>query len=126
MNIFKSLCAIAATAMLLSGCGTAKSNSTTVPSYIPTLEVSANVNGDSATLQITTDLILSKQHKDQARQQGEGHIHYSLDGGEKQVLTDKQEVLEHLSKGSHSVKLSLHNNDHTPYEVSKTISFEVK
>ncbi|MFD0697004.1 hypothetical protein ACFQZT_23320 [Paenibacillus sp. GCM10027628] len=126
MNTFKSLCLIAAAALVLAGCGTAKSNSTPAASYTPTLDVSANVNGDTATIQITTDLILSKEHYDQERKQGEGHIHYSVDDGDKQILIDTKKVLDHLSKGPHSVKVSLHNNDHTPYDVSKTISFEVK
>ncbi|SDN74556.1 hypothetical protein SAMN04487897_104272 [Paenibacillus sp. yr247] len=126
MKMIKSFCVIAAITLMISGCGTSKSNSAPVNSYIPTLEVSAVVNGDAATLQLITDLKLSKEHYDQQRLQGEGHVHVSLDKGEKIVVTDKQKVLEHLSKGPHEVKVSLHNNDHTPYDVSKTISFEVK
>lgn len=126
MKICKSLCLVAALTFVISGCGTSKKTAAPVSTYTPTLEVSATVNGDSATLQLTTDLKLSKEHYDHQRVQGEGHVHVSLDKGEKIVVTEKQKVLEHLGKGMHEVLISLHNNDHTPYDVSKTITFEVK
>ncbi|NEW06594.1 hypothetical protein GK047_11275 [Paenibacillus sp. SYP-B3998] len=126
MTKLNRLSLIAAATVLLSGCGAAKTNQANVATYKPTLEVSADVKDDTATLHISTDLILSKEHYDHARKQGEGHIHLSLDQGEKVNVMDRQEVLEHLSKGAHTVKLSLHNNDHTPYDVSKTINFDVK
>jgi hypothetical protein len=122
----KGFCMIAAVTLLISGCGASKTSTTPANSYIPTLEVSAIVKGDAATLKLTTDLKLSKEHYDQARKQGEGHIHVSLDQGEKEIMTVNEKVFEHLSKGPHEVKVSLHNNDHTPYDVSKTITFEVK
>lgn len=126
MRICKSICLTAAIAILISGCGSTKSSTTPASTYTPTLEVSAVVNGDAVTLQMTTDLKISKEHYDHQRVEGEGHIHISLDKGEKIVVTDKQKVLDHLSKGPHEVKVSLHNNDHTPYDVSKTITFDVK
>ena len=126
MRICKSICLAAAMAILISGCGSAKSSIAPTSAYTPTLEVSAVVNGDAVTLQMTTDLKISKEHYDHQRVEGEGHVHISLDKGEKIVVTDKQKVLDHLSKGPHEVKVSLHNNDHTPYDVSKTITFDVK
>ncbi|MZQ87220.1 hypothetical protein GQF01_34405 [Paenibacillus sp. 5J-6] len=126
MRIYKSICLAAAMAILISGCGSAKSSTAPTSAYTPTLEVSAVVNGDAVTLQMTTDLKISKEHYDHQRVEGEGHVHISLDKGEKIVVTDKQKVLDHLSKGPHEVKVSLHNNDHTPYDVSKTITFDVK
>ncbi|MDR6882403.1 putative lipoprotein [Bacillus sp. 3255] len=126
MKICQSLCLAAALALVISGCGTSKKTAAPASAFTPTLEVSATVNGDSATLQFTTDLKLSKEHYDHQRVQGEGHVHVSLDKGEKIVVTDKEKVLEHLSKGPHEVLVSLHNNDHTPYNVSKTITFDVK
>lgn len=126
MKICKSICLIAAMTILISGCGSAKKTTAPTNAYTPTLEVSAAVNGDAVTLTLTTDLKISKEHYDQQRIEGEGHVHISLDKGEKIVVTDKQKVLDHLSKGPHEVKVSLHNNDHTPYDVSKTITFDVK
>lgn len=126
MKICKSICLVAAMAILISGCGSAKTSTAPTNAYTPTLEVSAVVNGDAVTLTMTTDLKISKEHYDQQRVEGEGHVHISLDKGEKIVVTDKQKVLDHLSKGPHEVKVSLHNNDHTPYDVSKTITFDVK
>lgn len=126
MRICKSICLATAMAILISGCGSAKSSTAPTSAYTPTLEVSAVVNGDAVTLQMTTDLKISKEHYDHQRVEGEGHVHISLDKGEKIVVTDKQKVLDHLSKGPHEVKVSLHNNDHTPYDVSKTITFDVK
>lgn len=126
MRICKSICLAAAMAILISGCGSPKSSVAPASAYTPTLQVSAVVNGDAVTLQMTTDLKISKEHYDHQRVEGEGHVHISLDKGEKIVVTDKQKVLDHLSKGPHEVKVSLHNNDHTPYDVSKTVTFDVK
>ncbi|GGA07904.1 hypothetical protein GCM10008018_62010 [Paenibacillus marchantiophytorum] len=126
MKIVKSMCLIAAVALLISGCGSTKSNKTTESVYKPTLDASIEINGDTATLKLTTDLKLSREHYDQVRKEGEGHVHLSFDKGEKEILTEKVKVYEHVSKGQHEIKVSLHNNDHTPYDVSKTVTFEVK
>ncbi|MGO4276816.1 hypothetical protein AB4Z22_44495, partial [Paenibacillus sp. TAF58] len=115
-----------AVTLSISGCGSSKTNSTPANSFKPTLEANTTVNGDSVTLRITTDLKLSKEHYDQQRKQGEGHVHVSLDKAEKEIMTTTEKNYEHLSKGPHELKVSLHNNDHTPYDVSKTITFEVK
>lgn len=126
MNKSKGLIIFTALTIIISGCGKAKTTTSTATSYTPTLEVSATVNDNIATLDLTTDLKLSKEHYDQQKVQGEGHVHVSVDGGEKIVVTTKQKVLDPLAKGSHEVKVSLHNNDHTPYNVSKTVTFDVK
>lgn len=126
MNKIKGFYMITALTLVISGCGSAKLTTSATTSFTPTLEVSSVVKDDTVTLDLTTDLKLSKEHYDQQRVQGEGHVHISLDKGDKIVVTTKQKVLEHLSKGPHEVKVSLHNNDHTPYDVSKTVAFEVK
>ncbi|MFC5452976.1 hypothetical protein [Paenibacillus aestuarii] len=122
----KHIFAVAALTALLAGCGAAKTDSTVAATYKPTLDYQATVNGDTVVLNISTDLQLSLEHYDHERKQGEGHIHLFLDDGNKVIVTNKQYVLDHVPKGTHQVTLSLHNNDHTPYNVSKTISFEVK
>lgn len=126
MNTSKGFCLIAAVMIVISGCGTAKSTATSQHAFTPTLEVTATVKDNIATLDLTTDLKLSKEHYDQQKVSGEGHVHVSVDGGEKIVVTTNQKVLDSLPKGPHEVKVSLHNNDHTPYNVSKTVNFEVK
>jgi hypothetical protein len=126
MNKIKGLYLLAALTIVISGCGKAKTTTSNSPTFTPTLEVAYVVKDDTVTLDLTTDLKLSKEHYDQQRVQGEGHVHISLDKGEKIVVTTKQKVLEHLPKGPHEVKISLHNNDHTPYDVSKTVTFDVK
>ncbi|WNR42173.1 hypothetical protein [Paenibacillus roseipurpureus] len=126
MSKIKGLCMIAALALMISGCGTAKKTETMTASYTPTLEVTNVVKDDQVTVHIKTDLKVSKEHYDQQRIQGEGHIHMSLDKGEKIVVLSTEKVFEHMTKGTHELKVSLHNNDHTPYDVSQTISFDVK
>ncbi|TXK71806.1 hypothetical protein [Paenibacillus sp. N3.4] len=126
MKTFRGISMLAAAALLISGCGSSKKSVTPVNSYIPTLEVNATVNGDNLNLAFTTDMIVSKEHYDHEKKQGEGHFHVALDQGEKITVTAKQQMFEHLSKGTHIVKVSLHNNDHTPYDVSKTVNFEIK
>lgn len=126
MKIGKGFCMITAISLMISGCGASKKPSVPANSFTPTLEVSAVVNGHVATLQVTTDLKLSKEHYNHQRIQGEGHAHVSVNKGEKIIMTDKHMDLPPLDTGTHEVKVSLHNNDHTPYDVSKTIMVEVK
>ncbi|OAS16317.1 hypothetical protein [Paenibacillus oryzisoli] len=126
MNKIKGFYLLAALTIAITGCGKAKSTTSNTSSFTPTLEVAYVVKDDAVTLSFTTDLKISKEHYDQQRVEGEGHIHISLDKGDKIVVTEKQKVLDHLSKGTHEVKISLHNNDHTPYDVSKTVTFDVK
>jgi hypothetical protein len=110
---------------LLTGC----SGKETAPAAVvkkPSLDIALDVNGNEATVKITTDLHISPEHYGLQRVEGEGHIHMFVDNGEKVGVKSAQTVIKDLSKGKHNVKISLHNNDHTPYEVSKTVEFEVK
>ena len=84
MKAWKGFCILAAVTLSISGCGSSKKTAIPANSYTPTLEVSTIVNGDAATLRITTDL--SKEYSDQQRKQGEGHVHVSLDKGEKEMM----------------------------------------
>ncbi|WP_166241629.1 hypothetical protein [Paenibacillus turpanensis] len=93
--------------------------------FKPTLEVNVTVEGNQATVQIETDLNI-ENNLGKERRKGEGHIHMYVDSGEKQSVVSKRVVLTELSKGEHSVKVSLHNNDHTPYDVTDSVAFEVK
>ncbi|MCA1032573.1 hypothetical protein LCL95_16290 [Bacillus timonensis] len=119
--------------LILSGCGANSSEFVEVDGgdkvnkgSKPSLEIEIKVDGDKAILYIETDLQISKEHYGSKKNPGEGHIHVYLDNGEKQGITTIPHILENLSTGDHQVRVSLHNNDHTPYGVSKTLEFEVK
>ena len=80
--------------------------------------------------------------------EGEGHLHFSMDGGEydtpefsgangelaKQLGTDGQYspateptiTYEGLPKGEHTLEVDLVNNDHTETGTSATVTFEVE
>jgi hypothetical protein len=112
--------------LLLMGCGNAKETTASAEADKPKLEVKADVMGTTATIHIMTNLVVSKEHNGLARKAGEGHLHVFLDDGEKKIINEDKVDFPDLSKGKHNVKVSLHNNDHTPYEVAKTVEFEVK
>ena len=100
--------------------------SDTSSSVKPRLQVEIQVNGDTATVIIDTDLKISAENYGSEKVNGEGHIHLYLNNGEKQGVKQKSYVLENLEKGLNKVRISLHNNDHTPYGVSETVEFEIK
>jgi hypothetical protein len=95
-------------------------------SYKPTLDVGLATSGSTATVTVKTNLTLSKEHIDGARKEGEGHIHAYVDDGDKLMTADTTIQFPNLKPGKHVVKVSLHNNDHTPYDVSKSMTFEIK
>jgi hypothetical protein len=120
--------------LLLTGCnGDANDNFNVVDTKDtqkgadqPSLKVDLKVEGTSAIVGIETDIVVSAEHYGLEKVLGEGHIHLYLDHGEKQGITSSPYIIEDLSKGKHEVRVSLHNNDHTPYGVSETVEFEIK
>lgn len=92
----------------------------------PSLEVEVKVEGNKAVVYIDTDLKISKEHYGDEKSHGEGHIHLYLNNGEKQGITTVPYELKDLEKGDHEIRVSLHNNDHTPYGVSVTKEFRVQ
>ncbi len=100
-------------------------NSTST-SVKPHLSVEIKIDGDNATVLIDTDLKISAKNYGSEKVNGEGHIHLYLNNGEKQGVKQKSYVLEDLEKGQHVIRVSLHNNDHTPYGVTETVEFEIK
>lgn len=92
----------------------------------PDLDVQIETSGRTATITVTTDMTITKENIGKARKPGEGHIHLYVDNGKKiSVISDKY-IVEDLEPGMHKVKISLHNNDHTPYDVAKQLEFEIK
>jgi hypothetical protein len=92
----------------------------------PTLEVKTAINGNALTVDVSTDMKISAEHYGMARETGEGHIHMYLDKGEKIAVKEEHKVFSDLIAGHHILKISLHNNDHSPYDVTKTIEFDIK
>jgi hypothetical protein len=129
MNATKIIGVLALAVFLITACSS--KIATTVPAETtvkkPSLDLKVDVSGHTATVNFKTDLIISPQHYGKERVPGEGHIHLFLDeDGEKKTTTEDKYVFNDLSVGKHNVKVSLHNNDHTPYNVSQSIEFEVK
>jgi hypothetical protein len=92
----------------------------------PSLDVKLTVTGNQVTVKVDTDIQISEEHYGKARKKGEGHIHMYLDDGEKIGVTEEKKVFKDLAPGKHTIKMSLHNNDHTPYDVTKSIDFDIK
>lgn len=125
----KLLVAALTVCLLLTACGSAAEPvSTAEPNheFKPTLDVNWEVKGNQLKVKVHTDLNISEEHYGLAREHGEGHIHMYLDDGEKIGVKTAEYVLPDLAPGRHKLKVSLHNNDHTPYDVTKTIEFEIK
>ncbi|WP_135550957.1 hypothetical protein [Paenibacillus cymbidii] len=110
--------------VVLTACSDKKEQAASA--YKPTLDVIVTVNGTSATVEVKTDMKISKDHLGMQRMEGQGHIHMYMDDGEKTVVSDPTVVFGDLKQGKHQVKVSLHNNDHTPYDVNKSVNFEIK
>ncbi len=92
----------------------------------PTMDVKLDIAGNQVTVTVDTDMTFSPEHYGMARQSGEGHVHMYLDNGDKIGVKEGQKVFQDLAPGKHSLKVSLHNNDHTPYDVTQTHDFEIK
>jgi predicted small secreted protein len=126
----KKLCAVLLIcSAILTACGAgrpADSGAHQAHVYKPTLDVKVEVHGNKATVNVITDLHISPEHYGLARKDGEGHIHMYLDDGDKIGVKEAKKVFPNLPVGKHSLKVSLHNNDHTPYDVTKTVDFEIK
>ena len=92
----------------------------------PTMDVKTEVTGKELAVDVSTTMKISTDHYGMAREAGEGHIHMYLDNGEKIGVKEGRKVFKNLTVGHHILKISLHNNDHTPYDVTKTIEFDIK
>lgn len=127
MNKFIAIVALCGF-LLLAACGGDSPAAVSTQDHAhhkPTLDVEWTVEGNKLMIDVTTDMHISPEHYGQARKDGEGHIHMYLDDGEKIVATEGHKEFPDLPSGSHTLKISLHNNDHTPYDVTKTIEFDI-
>ncbi|RED55508.1 hypothetical protein DFP95_11742 [Cohnella lupini] len=113
--------------LILAGCGDSSpsSNANEHAGHKPTMDVKLDVVGDQVTVTVTTDMTISPEHYGMARNAGEGHIHMYLDNDPKVAVKEDHMVFKDLPIGKHTLKVSLHNNDHTPYDVTQTFDFEI-
>jgi len=125
---FASRCLPLLLLLLLAACGTSPATDSKAAAGHPkpSLEVKLDVEGDRVTVTVETDMSISPEHYNMARKDGEGHIHLYLDNQSKIVLKEPSMSFSGLKPGKHAIKVSLHNNDHTPYDVTKTTEFEIR
>jgi len=114
--------------LLLAACGTSPASHSGAESVHrkPKLDVKLDVRNDRVTVTVETDMSISPEHYNMARKEGEGHIHLYLDDQSKITLKEPSMTFSGLKPGKHEIKVSLHNNDHTPYDVTKTTEFEIR
>jgi hypothetical protein len=125
----KSLYMLVVCSVLLAACSSSRADSGASQQHDghkPSMNVTWEVSGNQITVHVDTDLHISPEHYGQTRADGEGHIHMYLDNGEKVGVKEEKKTFPNLKPGKHTLKVSLHNNDHTPYDVTKTIDFEIK
>jgi hypothetical protein len=125
----KSLYLLLICCLILTACGNDKAANSSPGhenAHKPTMDVKLYVSGNQLTVTVDTDMNISSEHYGQARKEGEGHIHMYLDNGEKEGVKTGTKVFENLATGKHTIKVSLHNNDHTPYDVTNTYDVEIK
>jgi hypothetical protein len=125
----KAIYLILACCLILTACGSKKTDHSTMAmdnNGKPTMDVKTVVTGNEFSVDVVTSMKISPEHYGMARVTGEGHIHMYLDNGEKIGVKEGHKVFKDLASGHHTLKISLHNNDHTPYDVTKTIDFDVQ
>ncbi len=113
--------------LILAGCGneSQSNNANEHAGHKPSMDVKLDVVGNQVTVTVATDMSISPEHYGMARKVGEGHIHMYLDKDPKVGVKEDHMVFKNLAKGKHTMKVSLHNNDHTPYDVTNTFDFEI-
>lgn len=115
--------------LIVTACSSNKTTSSSnnqAHDHKPTLDVKVEVTRNKAVVFVDTDVSIVKSQVGQARKTGEGHIHMYLDDQEKETVTEGTKEYSNLSAGPHIVRVSLHNNDHTPYDKTVTVEFEIK
>ena len=116
--------------LLLAGCSQNTMSELDMPEPAehiakPSLDVQIETSGRTATITVITDMLIVEENIGKARKPGEGHIHLYVDNENKITVKSEKYIIEDLEPGKHVVKVSLHNNDHTPYDVAKKLEFEI-
>ncbi|MFC5530940.1 hypothetical protein [Cohnella yongneupensis] len=113
--------------LMLTACGNSSGGSSKQgANHKPSLDVSLAIDGSNVKVTVDTDLSISAEHYGMGREDGEGHIHMYLDDNDKIGVKERVYEFEDLAPGHHKLKISLHNNDHTPYDVTQTKEFDIK
>lgn len=85
------------------------------------------VSGPDITVRLkVSDLRINPDAIGKTKKEGEGHVHVNLDGNEVPIGATSHTFTSVVS-GSHTLRASLHNNDHSPLDpaVAETINFSV-
>ncbi len=73
-------------------------------------------------VEVTTEVeafeVVNKPGEEAA--EGEGHIHWNVDGGLDTPTYEAEFTVTDLGAGEHTIQAKLHNNDHTLYEGADT------
>jgi len=73
-------------------------------------------------VEVTTEVVAFEvvNKPDQEAADGEGHIHWNVDGGGDTPTYEAEFTITDLGAGEHTIQAKLHNNDHDPYEGTDT------
>jgi hypothetical protein len=74
-----------------------------------------------------TGFVLDAPGIGNAPEQGRGHVHLDVDGSNYAAIAADSITITDLPKGNHTIRVSLHNNDHTPLspEVGDAVVVEI-
>jgi hypothetical protein len=92
----------------------------------PELNIDVEIINNQAILIVDTNLRISEENYGGQMKQGEGHIHVYVNNGKKQAITAFRYILKDVKPGHNVVRVSLHNNDHTPYGVYQVEEFIIE
>ena len=111
---------------MLTACGDNSGKLKTHEAFKHNLKVKLAVDDLKVKVTVDTDMHISSEHFGMKREEGEGHIHMYLDDLPMVGVKENIYVFPDLTTGHHELKVSLHNNDHTPYEVTVTKEFDIQ
>jgi len=82
----------------------------------------------SVDIVLSTSNLIIKPSGTTVNEAGEGHFAISVDGGDAVHVFSKTYTLEGVESGTHTLRVELVNNDHTPYSPSvvKTVNFYIE
>jgi hypothetical protein len=79
----------------------------------------------TVTVRVTGVKLVDPAASNETPRDGEGHLHYQLDGGPVIATTAAKLSFHGLEAGSHNLKVALAKNDHTPMGPEKTLTVQV-
>jgi hypothetical protein len=79
----------------------------------------------TVTVQVTGVKLVDPAASNETPREGEGHLHYQLDGGPVIATTSPKLSFHGLKTGSHTLKVALAKNDHSPMGPEKTLTVQV-